>query len=131
MRRAASRPTRNPAKPDAPKLFKELGRNIAKVDPLIVARVEHHQVGDFAIVRVGERTIEQLDHVRFLRGVGHDCFGTSAAGPNRCCHGFDLLGGPPGDDHVVVLGGEFPTNGGTQALFCPNTDDDCDFYTHE
>jgi hypothetical protein len=132
MRRTASRPTRKSGEPaDAPKLFKYLGLNIAKVDPLIVARVEHHQVGDFAIVCVGERMIEELDCICFTGGVGHYCFGTSAAGPNSRRHCFDFLESPPGDDHVVALGRLFSADRGTQALFCPNTDDDCDLYSHE
>jgi hypothetical protein len=130
-RRAASRPTRKPAKHPTRQNSSKAGGDLAEVDVLVVADVEDNEIG-WLEARTGcHGAIEQTRDIAFTGRIRHDRFGAASGRDNRAYDQLDLGRGSAGDENVMTLPGKAPGGGRTQSVLGAGADDNRGGFAHE
>src|SRR5581483_2242192 len=111
---AADQEAREAAHP--PEVLEQLRADLAEIDPLVVAGVEHHDVRSVATRARRHGAVEQGDHLLLVRRIDGESLGASASGPDGGSDLADLRRCPAGDEDMVAPAGEASGYGGADTL---------------
>src|SRR6516165_8632911 len=120
-----------PIAADAPKLLELLCTQIAEIDALIVARIKDDNVGRIASIAERHGSLEEMDDIFLACCVDRNRFGVTARLTNLAGDLRNLLGRPPGHEHMITLDGKAPAQCGPKPALGAHTYNDAGRAAHD